>query len=208
MSIFDPPMRFTGKAKRLDEWDYGRIAKRIGVGEDHIRAVVEVEAGGSGFDKYGRLKALFEPHRFAREVAPDKQTRAFEQGLAYWKWGTKPYPADSYPRIEAALKLDKVAALRSTSWGLGQIMGANHKSAGFRTPQDMIAAFVDDEEAHVQAMVNFIVAEGLDDDLRRQDWKGFARGYNGPGYAKNLYDVKLAAAFAKWSGKPDVAEPK
>ncbi len=36
-------------------------------------------------------------------------------------------------------------------------------------------------------------------ELRRQDWAGFARGYNGAQYAKHGYDTKLAAAFATWS---------
>jgi hypothetical protein len=52
-------------------------------------------------------------------------------------------------------------------------------------------------------MVEFIKSEHLDDDLRRHSWASFARGYNGPGYRKNQYDTKLAAAFAKWSKIPD-----
>jgi hypothetical protein len=57
--------------------------------------------------------------------------------------------------------------------------------AGFGSPQVMVIAFLDDAEAHLRAMVAFIIAAGLDDDIRRHDWSGFARGYNGPGYAKN-----------------------
>jgi hypothetical protein len=30
-----------------------------------------------------------------------------------------------------------------------------------------------------------------------KDWAKFARGYNGPGYAQNAYDVKLAQAYEK-----------
>ena len=37
--------------------------------------------------------------------------------------------------------------------------------------------------------------------LKAKDWANFARGYNGPAYAKNRYDVKLAAAYAKFSKK-------
>lgn len=36
-------------------------------------------------------------------------------------------------------------------------------------------------------------------ELQRKDWAGFARGYNGPGYAKNRYDIKLANAYKKYS---------
>jgi hypothetical protein len=34
------------------------------------------------------------------------------------------------------------------------------------------------------------------DDLRRGDWRGFAKGYNGPAYEQNDYHNKLARAAA------------
>lgn len=199
------PIDFKGRAKKLDALDYGRIAKTIGASEDHIRAVVEVETAGGGFDAQGRPKMLFEPHVFYRELGEAKQRIAVDQGLAYRKWGEKPYPKDSYPRLLLALKIDRPAALRSASWGLGQIMGFNAKAAGYRDAESMVEAFLDDEEKQLEAMVNFIVSEGLDDDLVRRDWSGFARGYNGAGYAAHGYHTKLAAAYAKWAGRPDAA---
>jgi hypothetical protein len=200
---------FKGKAKRLDAWDFGRNAKLIGrnVGEDELRAVVTVEASGSGFDAQGRLKMLFEPHRFYRELGERKRELAVTQGLAYERWGERPYPADSYPRLLAAIKIDRPGALRSASWGLAQIMGSNAKSAGYATAEDMIADFLDDEEKHLTAMVRFIISEALDDELRNHDWRGFARGYNGPGYAKHGYHTKLAAAFKAWQARPDAVAP-
>ncbi len=199
---------FNGRAKRLDAWDFGAIARSIGVGEDEVRAVVEVETRGGGFDNLGRPKMLFEPHVFYREVPVILRARALERGLAYSRWGTKPYPADSYPHLQQAILLDREAALRSASWGAGQIMGFNCRAAGYSSASMMVSAFLDDEEAHLQAMVEFIASEHLDDDLRRHDWSGFARGYNGAGYAKNGYHTKLAAAFSKWSKIKDTPVPK
>ena len=201
-------MNFKGKAKRLDAWDFGRAGRLIGVGEDEIRAVVEVEASGSGFDAMGRPKMLFEPHRFYVELGDTpKRARAMASGLAYKKWGTKPYPKDSYPRLDAAMQMDLPAALRSSSWGLAQIMGFNHRSAGYISAQAMVEDFLDDEEKHLEAMLRFIVNEGLDDDMRERRWETFARVYNGPSYAKHGYHTKLAAAFAKWRARPDVPVP-
>lgn len=199
---------FTGKAKRLDAWDFGRIGKLIGVAEDEVRAVVEVEASGSGFDALGRPKMLFEPHVFWRELGEGPQrTRAQGAGLAYRRWGERPYPRDSYPRLTAALAIDRGDAFRSASWGLGQIMGFNHKAAGYVSAEAMVADFLDDEEKHVEAMIRFIVSEGLDDDMREHRWEGFARGYNGPGYAKHGYHTRLAAAYRKWAARPDARAP-
>jgi hypothetical protein len=33
--------------------------------------------------------------------------------------------------------------------------------------------------------------------LRRHDWAGFARKYNGPGFARNQYDLRLRAAYER-----------
>lgn len=200
---------FKGRARRLDQSDFAKIARQIGVGEPELRAVVEVETRGGGFDAMGRPKMLFEPHVFWRELGEAKRRRAENAGVAYRKWGSSPYPKDSYPRLGIAISIDRPAALRSASWGLGQIMGFNCRMAGYRTADEMVQAFMDDEESHLSAMVEFIEASGLDDDLRRiadlgrkstaADWAPFARGYNGAGYASHGYHTKLAAAHAKWS---------
>lgn len=188
---------FKGAAKRLEDMDLPRIGHQIGVGEDEIHAVMEVEAAGSGFDAKGRVKALYEPHiahRLAKGAALDRLVIA---GLAYPKW-KRDYPSDSYPRILKAYEIAGDVALLATSWGLGQIMGFNHAAAGFKSAQAMVESFADDEDNHLEAMIDFIKANGLDDEIRRHDWAGFARGYNGSGYKANAYDTKLAAAYAKW----------
>lgn len=202
-------MNFKGKAKRLDDIDLPIVGRQIGVGEDEIHALLDVESAGSGFDKQGRPKMLFEPHVFWRELGPGntaKRQRAADMGLAYPKW-RRNYPADSYPRLIEAMKIDEEAALRSASWGLAQIMGFNAQIVGYATAKEMVLAFMEDEEAHLRAMVLFIVKNGLADHLRMHNWKAFARGYNGAGFAKNGYDRKLAAAFAKWQRIKDTPIP-
>lgn len=194
---------FKGAAKRLDKTDWPEIAAQIGVGEDELHAFAEVEASGSGFDAKGRVKMLFEPHVFHRELGPGKsRTAAIKAGLAYPKWKPGGYPADSYPRLMKAMAIDETAALRSASWGLGQIMGNNCRAAGYATPQKMIEAFAADEEAQLQAIVDFLKAKGLDKALRAHDWKTLEKGYNGGGF-NGAYATKLAAAFAKWQKMKD-----
>ena len=55
--------------------------------------------------------------------------------------------------------------------------------------------------AHLDAFVSFILANRLDGALRAKNWASFARGYNGPAYAQNAYDKKMAAAYARWKAK-------
>lgn len=192
-------LSFQGRRARLDDIDLPRIAARIGCGEDHLHAFMDVEAAGSPFDGQGRPKMLFEPHVFWRELGPGpKRDAAAKAGLAYPRWGQKSYPRDSYPRLLKAVAIDETAALRSASWGLTQILGSNHKEAGYKTPQAMVTAFMDDAETHIEATVKLLSTWGIADDLKAHRWDVVAKRWNGPGYKKNRYDTKMAAAYAKW----------
>lgn len=197
------PVNFNGTAKKLTSLDISKLGALIGVGEDEIHAFLEVETSGGGFDKEGRPKILFEPHVFDRNLGETKRTRARELGISYPRWGTIPYPKDSYPILTRAMAIDRAAALKACSWGIGQTLGENHKACGFVDVETMVEVYCSSEFAQLQGAINFIISNNLDDDLRRHDWSGFARGYNGAGYAKHGYHTKLAAAFKKWSKIPD-----
>jgi hypothetical protein len=198
---------FQGAAKRLEDLDIPRIGSRINVGEDEIHAFMEVEANGSGFDAQGRPKALFEPHVFYRNLSGEERQRAVDEGLAYARWRRGNYPTDSFPRIKAAMRINQAAALKATSWGATQILGENYRMVGYATVEDMVSAFMDDEENHLEAMVNFLIASGIDDDLREHRWEIVARVYNGPKYAEHNYHGRMAAAFAKWQRIADTPYP-
>ena len=198
------PANFKGTAARLTDIDLPRVGAKIGVGEDEIHAVMEVESRGYGFDKQGRPLPLFEPHVFYRELGPGaKRNAAVRAGLAYFGWKPGQYPDDSYPRILAAMAIDRVAALRSTSWGLGQVMGFNHIAAGYGTVEAFVAAMCESEGNQLDAMISFIKTNRLDDEIRDHNWTKFALGYNGTDYRKNDYDGRLARAFARWKRIPD-----
>jgi hypothetical protein len=195
---------FKGDAIPLGHSDVGIVAEEMGVEEAALRAVLSVETGGSGFDKSGRPKALFERHYFYKFLSddPSKLQLAVDAGLAYPKWGERPYPKGSdavYAEIEAAYQIAEEPALKSVSWGLGQIMGANYKMVGCISVEEMVQQAMESELNQLRQMAKFIKSSGLLDELRDKNWAAFAKGYNGPGYAKNQYDVKLAEAFEKWT---------
>jgi len=197
-------MNFHGTATKAKDDDILACATHLGVPYAAFRAVIAVEAAGSGFDAAGRPKILFERHIFYRQLKndPDKLDQAVASGLAYPKWGEKPYPKGStavYAELIAACDIDETAALQSTSWGLGQIMGSNYKMAGCDSVQDMVEQAKESEANQLLHMANFIKHANLCDELCRQDWAGFAKGYNGPAYQKNQYDVKLEQAYNKFA---------
>lgn len=196
-------MIFTGAHRRLAADDFARsLALLPGVEEAALRAVITVETAGSGFDAKGRPSALFERHLFWRELGPGaNRDKAAALGLAYERWGEKPYPRSSdgvYGEIEAACHIDRNAALRSTSWGLGQILGRECGPAGFGDAMSMVVAFMDAESAQVMGMVRLIKDRKLDAVLTAHDWVTFARAYNGAGEARNHYHQKLKAAYEHW----------
>jgi hypothetical protein len=194
---------FTGAAKRLADIDLPRIGAEIGVGEDEIHAILDTETSGSGFDAQGRPKALYEPHVAYRNSTGAVRSRLLIAGLAYPKWGERPYPKESYTRIKAAQQIDETVALKATSWGLGQILGENYTLAGYDTPQAMVQAFCDSEAAQLEGVVAFIKGKGLAGALRSHDWVKVARGYNGASEATHGYHTKLSAAFRHWQQIPD-----
>lgn len=188
---------FKGAAKRLDDIDLPTIAKTIGVGEDEIHAILDVESAGSGFRKDGRPQMLFEPHVFYRMLHGSQKATAVAQRLAYEKWKPRAYPSDSYPRLLKAIAINQSVALQSASWALPQIMGFNYAAAGYSSVEAMIEDFMQDEELQLKAMIRFIASKKLDDELRRHDWRGFEKGYNGGGQ-NGAYANKLKARFEAW----------
>jgi len=202
---------FVGTGKRLSQGDVGIAARSVGIPTAALLAFMEVEAAGRGFDNQKRPKHLFEPHVFYRNLSGTALNLAIKAGLAYASW-KRNYPKESYTRLKAAIKIRRNAAFMSGSFGLGQIMGFNHKYAGFKSAEDMFHDAKKGEYEQLLQVVRLMKAWGLADmlkgvDLTKPDsWRPVAKRYNGRSYAKNNYHVKLARSFVKHSGKANFPE--
>lgn len=185
----------------LTEADFQRAAADLGCQVAAIKAVRDVEAGGAGFNPDESIKLLFEGHHFHR-LTGGKHAAKYPH-LSYPKWTRAFYgtnQVEEHKRFNAAVALDPVAALLSTSFGLFQVMGFNHARCGFADAADMLKAFAKGEPEQLDGFVEFVRFSGLADELQQKRWADFARLYNGPSYAVNRYDTKLAAAFRKHGG--------
>ncbi|ABC63680.1 N-acetylmuramidase domain-containing protein [Erythrobacter litoralis] len=191
------PSEFKGDPSPLTDADFERAAKELRCSVPAIRAVAHVESLGGGYWSNGRPKILFERHIFHRKT--NGRFTATHSHISWPKWGGHGKSSIQYDKLEEAMALDRPAALQSASWGAFQIMGFNHKMVGFDDVEDFVKAMVASSSNQLDAFVAFIKASRLDDELRRHDWKAFARGYNGPEYWKNKYDTKMARAFATFS---------
>lgn len=182
----------------LTDADFQRAAVKLGCELAVIKAVAAVESMGGGFDAEGFPKVLFEGHWF-HKLTGGKYSLTHPT-ISYPRWTKAHYGKTAQQekaRLTAATALDRDAALKSASWGMFQIMGGNHAKCGFGTVQQFVNAMCKSEGAQLDAFVSFIFATGLVDALRKKDWAAFAKGYNGPAYAANKYDQKLAAAYQK-----------
>jgi len=187
-----------GPRTALKDSDFAAAAASLGCDAKAIKAVAKVESSRSPFDPLGRPTILYERHLFRRLTAgrfdshPDLSNRA---AGGYGKF------AEQYGKLQRAYALDPDAALKACSWGMFQILGMNHKAAGFASVDTFVKAMCQTEADHLKAFVSFIKASpGLLVALRERDWSGFARRYNGPEYHKNHYDEKMADAYRHLGG--------
>ncbi|AOJ23214.1 N-acetylmuramidase family protein [Burkholderia cenocepacia] len=190
--------------KHLALADLERAARTLDVPLACIRAVNEVESRGAGFRPDGRPVILFERHVFwkrlqARGIDPAPFAARQPDIVSRTRGGYRGGGAE-YLRLAMAESIDAGAAWESASWGAFQVMGYHWERLGYAGIDAFVACMEDGEAQHLDAFVRYIAA---DDALRRalgaRQWAAFARAYNGPDYAANLYDVKLARAFDRYA---------
>ncbi len=200
-------IKFQGTGQPFSEMDMHSAIRILGMDPltdmPRLWAVLIVESRGFGFLTDRRPKILFERHVFYKQT--NGQFANSYPTLCSKTAGGYSGGVEEYVRLEEALNLctsnglDEELALRSASWGLGQVMGFNAESAGFTSSRDMATMMAKSESSQLAAMVQFIQYNGLDKYLRDGKWEDFARRYNGPNYSKNEYDIKLKATFEKFS---------
>jgi hypothetical protein len=178
-------------------------ARPLGLAAAHLLAVAEVETGlNAGASVGGRVEPLirFEGLYFDRRLSGEKLARARAEGLASPTAGAIANPSGQAARwrmLERAAAIDRKAAWESTSWGLGQVMGAHWAWLGYVSVDALAADARAGIAGQFRLMALYIDKASLADTLRRADWQAFARGYNGPAFRRNAYDTKIAAAYAR-----------
>ena len=81
--------------------------------------------------------------------------------------------------------------------GIGQVMGVHWKALGYADVEALVAEARSGVAGQVRLMVRFSAGLVLLPALEGRDWRRFARGYNGAGFARNGYDSRLAAAYRR-----------
>lgn len=190
----------------LTEADLIDAARELSVDLASIKAVNQVESRGTGFTKSGKIKTLFERHIMYKKLSAklgQAKANALSQlypTLVNAKAGGYTGGDAELDRLQGAIGIDKDCAYESASYGLFQIMGFNCVICGYANAEEMFNDFLTGERAQLMAFVKFIKADAnMWKALKNKDWAEFARRYNGPAYAQNQYDTKLAAAYKSFS---------
>ncbi|GAA0879607.1 N-acetylmuramidase family protein [Algoriphagus jejuensis] len=196
--------------KFLSEQDLKNFASKNNLELAAVKAVNEVESSGKGFFVDGRTKILFEGHVFwglleKAGINPSTLANASNADVLYSRWTRAHYVGGpkEYDRMEKAAGIHtnpkvRAAALGSASWGSYQIMGYHASKLGYSSVQDFVDQMEVHERNHLDAFGRYITAFGCINHLRQKNWAAFAKCYNGPAYAQNKYDIKMANAYKKF----------
>lgn len=190
---------------QLKEQDFELAARLLDCETAALKAVRQVETGGrGGFFAPGKPAILFEGHIFWNQlkkkgIAPENHVAGNEH-ILYPKWEKGHYKGGigEYDRLEQARRIDRDAADASASWGMFQIMGFNYAACGESSVGSFVNAMCESEFKQLLLSGRFIKQAGMLPALQAKNWAEFARRYNGPAYAQNNYDKKLAEAYRKF----------
>ncbi|MFA4052789.1 MULTISPECIES: N-acetylmuramidase family protein [Duncaniella] len=186
----------------LTEADFEEVAAELGVEVAAIKAVVEIEAGRTheGFASPGKPLINFDLsmfRRFAtrRGVNLSKYSKSHSVVFA----SSRGSQSRAHKRLEAAKSINHNAAVEGTFWGMFQIGGFNWKKCGAESLDDFVCRMSRSERDQLDMFASFISTTGLVKHLKTKNWAAFARGYNGPGYAKRAYHTRMAQAYSRHS---------
>jgi hypothetical protein len=199
------------------EADWVKAAKDLGVNDpDLLRAIAQQESENIAFLVSGKPKILYERHHFydfykeEYGVAKADQLSLMNENIiknANGGYGSSDFLSEKgfdnegyynhqFDRLDKAKKIDEDMAIKSTSFGLFQVLGG-YCTYSNTTPKQFLQEMSRSEKFQIQAFVNFIkkdrAKKDLPNALNNKNWRKVALIYNGtewetynPKYAKNI----------------------
>lgn len=161
----------------LTQEDLQSAAARLNCSVAIIRAIAMKESDEAGF-KNGVIKRRFEPGKFKERTGKTAAT------------------------FDVAYKINPTEAMKSSSWGMFQVMGFNYEAAGYSSVDAMVDDYKKGESQQLNSFVKLILAWKLDDELRGLKFAAIAKAYNGPNYKVNDYDTDIEKFYKLYSVAP------
>ena len=161
--------------KKLNEIEQRELAELYGIPLAAMKAIIEVECKSSGFNSDGTPVILYERHKFYEGLrAINWITKAREWSQKYpdlcnpYAGGYGKY-SEQHKKLARAAELNRVVALESCSWGLGQVMGYHWKSLGYTNLQEFVNYMYKSEYCQLDAMCRFIEVNKVLPFIRKKD---------------------------------------
>ncbi len=193
-----PPADDSTRYTTLTDEDLRIVAEELGVEIAAIKAVVYIESGKT-------MKGFWMPGvpviNFDRTMYNKVKNRAVDKSGAKNEKvpeGLSGYALREWTQLINARKVNAQGANMGTFWGMFQIGGFNYKLCGCESVDEMVRLMSYSELEQLELFATFITNTGMLADLRKKNWAGFARKYNGASYAKRGYHTKMANAYAKF----------
>jgi hypothetical protein len=174
----------------LTEKEFSKLSSVFGIPRSSVKAIVEVESGGAGFDSLtGKIQIQFEPHWFRR-------LSKLTTGI--WASNKVDVQTREWIAFNDAFSKNADKAMQSTSIGLMQVMGFHYARLGFKSVGAMWDFAKISEYNQLWLGLKFLSTDRfLYQAILQKNWKEVARRYNGANYWILKYDKKLEAAEIK-----------
>lgn len=192
------------KAPALTDRDFTVFASLLNVPVSYIKGVRKVEAPRGAFTEDGRPTDLYERHvAYRNALAPTslaQQRPDLFNAKGYGPGGYGPY-SGQFDKMADACAYDPEAALCGVSWGAFQVLGENWRGLEYDSVWDMVSSLTESEAAHLDCFARFLKMKSIEDEFRAcrpgdpDSCIPFVSKYNGAGFRKFGYHVKLAQAI-------------
>jgi hypothetical protein len=171
---------------------------KSGLTWQHIMAFLETETGGKGFNDDGKIIIQFEPSWF-KKLAPYAPS-----GL--WSLNGVEVQSKEWLAFNDAFSKNQDGAMKSTSIGLGQIMGFQYSILGYKTVGEMWDDAKKSLDRQIWQVIKFRTSNPkLLSYLVAENWDGVATIYNGAYYKqmaikwkREPYDITLSKNYLKY----------
>lgn len=187
----------------LTDSDFKIVADELDIEVATIKAVVEIEAGKAmrgfwapGVPVVNFDNTMFQKYRSRAQSKEGDKTAKVPEGLTG-------HPLKAWTRLVNARKINSQGADLGTFWGMFQIGGFNYQKCGCGSIEEFVKRMSYSELEQLQLFAVFISTTGMVEFLKNKDWRGFARKYNGPSYAKRAYHTKMANAYRRYSAQQE-----
>ena len=144
---------------------------------------------GSGFWSSGKIKQRFESH-------------IYDSFIHQKKFYVKNKILPGLSRDWICKHTNKQLKLMATSFGIAQIMGWHYPELGYESIEDMVNDYKNSDEKQIISFFKFIkIYRGgrffqvLRNSAGGKNFRKIAKYYNGAGYRKNRYHIKLKTYY-------------